>query len=219
MPRPQWRILASLIWEAWPAWGILLGLGAALIFGRFLTAKPEDAVLYGGMALEVFGVILVIYDMNQTTKQFGRPSPVSQTLDWFGRLPAIFGHTRRVGGAWTPKSVSRACFPGGSVFSNDGITTEDRLEALERNLAILGSEVDSKIKSLRGEVAATKERQDRELRAIRESQDSLRNLTTDVAIGNPHLELVGLAWLLVGIFATNTPMGFARQLSKISPWF
>ena len=108
--------------------------------------EASDRILYAGMIIELLGIGLVMWDLGETLKKFGRPSLVGP--DWWLVHPTEGDiHARPLCHEHgTGQSVSSGLGIGRGVRTpGKDATSEERISALEDNLNNFRNEMDATI--------------------------------------------------------------------------
>ena len=205
-PFKRWRILLSVLKDAWPVWTAIGVIVAAFWVSSFFSPTPSGTVLYAGTALQGFGLLTVAFGLSKTRQKFGHPSIPTKFLAWFGKLAEAIRPpkpvTIQVGAAsiGTSGAVGRATVSAGS-----GASVEQRLSILEGNLNLLRGELDTEILEIHRRLKDTKENLQRESHERREGIQDINNNIEELAIGGLHLETIGLTWLFIGVIGASIP--------------
>jgi hypothetical protein len=156
----------------------------------------------GGLVLQLFGFGTVWKQIRDALKQHHRPHPWERVTAWWKSRP---GHRQNVVVNLSGMAMSSSTASGRvrvTQGTGDG-SPEARMAALEHNFGELQREVDT--------LRTSSEKESRELKAQIEAAKvehttAARELTRELeslAIGSSDVQLVGLAWFIVGsIYAT-----------------
>ena len=205
----RWSVLADCMKTARPAWYGLSGIGVAAVV-LFLGGRDEAAVRYAGTLLQLAGLFTVAWGLRDMRRLFNRPSIWRAVLTWFKTLATAFMSPRHVVvQASEILSASSALTAKVTVGPRPDASVEERVAALERRMADLEAELQNATAGLRQQIGglsegAVDERREREL-AGREISHRIET----VAVGGLRLEMVGLAWLVVGVLCTSIPSEIA----------
>lgn len=198
-------IHANLIWlsRIWGLWGVVLPL-ALLFFIIFLPWDLDNLIRYVGLALELLGIITVAIGLKGKRELFKKPSFIEHIRNWWNQRPA-----------WKPVIISGsvAAMSGGVSCSARGSawhgpiddTVESRLEAAEKNLLSLRSELqafeqDTNAKYTKLDKTIENERQTRE-----SSVHEIRTRLADLAARDISFEALGVYWLFCGLVFSSLP--------------
>jgi hypothetical protein len=199
--------------DAWPAWTALAGVIVAIVVGFGLSANTSAGVRYAGMMLQIFGLGTVAIGLSQVRRSFGRPSLVEKVVAWFRQLVAAFLPPKPItgqanaGGVVTVAGEARVVVRAGPDASLDR-----RVTILEENLDRLRDEIDAKESKVRTELSTVKAAVEQEQRARETEARRLSSQMEELAVGGLHLELIGLAWLILGVLGTSIPDELAKLL-------
>jgi hypothetical protein len=210
----KWRpLLLVLTRDAKSFWIAVAGLAASVGIAFFTGSDLPSRILYAGTVLDFFGLVLVAQGLSETRKQFGKPSVFGRLRRWFEAFASTFRrqeHQRAV--AATGRFSLRTGHVRARVGVGQNATVEQRVHALEQNLKILSSELTEvrsshDLKLAKIETALEEEKKQR----VAEMGQLSRQLE-DLAVGDLHLETIGLFWLVLGILFTNIPNEISRLL-------
>jgi hypothetical protein len=189
------------------------GIAASCGLAFLISADLQTGILYAGTSLDFFGLVLVAKGISDTRKQFLRPSVFGRVRQWFGLLADAFRgeehqSSANVGARFELKN-------GGVNFKLSAAkdaTIEQRVQLLEQNLDRLFEEnrqtIDrNEVRFRKIEQDALGETEQRTAGEIRLSQQ-----IEDLAVGDFHLEAIGIVWLLLGIIFTNIPAEVAKLI-------
>lgn len=165
--------------------------------------------------LQLFGLALVAKGLSDARVLFGRPPLTASIRRWFVRLwSALFRPPRTATlqadlGATLGLSgdLSLRKIPGSAS------TLEQRVEALERNLKELESEMRRDLDGFREHVGQIRTDVHREVRDRTDADRQIARRIEEFAVGGLHLEFVGMVWLLFGTLATSAPDETAAFIS------
>ena len=215
----KWRIsvLKTSLRNAWPAFltlgGPVLAWVLILVLGTSIKLTTSKHVLYAGMTLELFGICLVAYDLNETLKKFGRPSWTRKVWEWCKFLCTAIMPQTHVFGTANLRSESTVTFSDGAVHQlGEDATPEARISALEKNLDILRDETNQRFHAATRELSSQKTSIDGLNLRMGEIARTTNVSIEDLAVGGANLEMIGLFWVAIGVFATNIP-------ESIAGWF
>jgi hypothetical protein len=197
-------------------WLLLGGVVLCSLAAYFLfVGCVEQQVRYSGMFLELSGLALVARDLNKRAHMFKLSRPWDVARGWWDRRPrfrvaqaAAFEVSGRggvvLGGAAVSASVSLGPAP----------TLEQRVASLEGTVVGLQQQQDKLSGRLDDErrerhSALEAERSEREAGDM-QARVSLKRVAGD----DLGLEIVGLAWLLLGLVFSNTSQEIAKLLSR-----
>ena len=214
-PTVRWRALGATLADARPLAVALLGVGAALLAGRLLAAKPPDAFRYAGAFLQVFGLATVARGLSKVRRLFGQPSLPAEIGEWFRRLGKAFGRPRHItiqaSAAEIKVVVSDADL---TVTAAPNATLERWVAVLEGNVDRLRADLKTKAQSLSQDIAEVRESIRKEMGDRRAVDDQTAHTIQEHAIGDLHLQEIGVVWLVLGAIATSIP----GELACWIPW-
>ena len=147
---------------------------------------------------------------------FGRP-PLGKTLvGWAGALANVFRHPKPIT-AEMAESFSFTLSLEGRLKAGTGpdATTEVRLSALEKNLEAMQREMDEKFQSHQKRITEVQTNVNKESQERQAKDAEVSRLIEDIGVGGLRLEVVGLAWLFVGVIFTSIPGEVAWLLARV----
>jgi hypothetical protein len=216
----RWRHLGNVLKSAWPAWLALIGIFVAFIFSLWPASTPSSAVRYTGMLLQIFGLGTVAFGLGKMRRLFDQPTLVEGLLQWLNDFAKTFTPPKNVNIKADIILGSSSAYGRGRVTNtpNPGASLEERLSAIEVNLANLQTELDAEINTTRGKFKDLKEDLQDETQERGRGDQKITHMIQEVAIGGLHLESIGLLWLILGLIGTSLPEELGR-LSFISGCF
>ena len=200
--RSWFRRFATWLAEARLSWLGLAVVGMGLCVSLSLDL-PEPYIRLTGLALQLLGLLTVLYGISKTRQLFNLPTVRGSVISWLKRFPPfrLKGVTGRMIGLAGEVNAAGRVKVRLSVGPDSPL--ESRVRALESNFRLL----DETVEKLQ-EQAEERDRLGRE--AIRaESQARQREVTLvseKLALaqtGGLTLSLMGLVWLAIGLIVTT----------------
>jgi outer membrane murein-binding lipoprotein Lpp len=179
----------------WVSLGVMLFV---LAVTYLLPLTLEKRVRFGGLVLELAGISVVVFGLNEKLRLFNRPTLIGQLGSWLAGYPSFKPrhHVLEAAGAAIGIAGCRASL---SVWSNPANqSSEARLDALERNVTRLREDQERISKQFQDETRKCELAISEERRARTEVDKELRSLIEAFGVGGAHLEAIGVSWLLVG---------------------
>jgi hypothetical protein len=216
----RWRSLVTTLIGAWPVWLAIGTVPAVCLIGKImrrylLIGPPYSAILYAGTILELLGLVLVAIGLSDLRRLFGRPSATTLVIGWFGQFVAAFRPPRAVEGRASATGTSSIRAAGRTIHgAGPGAPIEDRVQALELNVSALRDELDRGVQQLRGDLDVVNEALQRENQERRTGEAEVKRKLEEMAVGDLHLEAVGLFWVFLGVLGTSIP----EEIATIAPW-
>ena len=210
----RFRPFLAVVRDAWPTWLALLGLGLAT--GMAWVAAPTvlAAVRYAGTVLQLLGVCVVAIGLSEMRRLFGKPTLVARVLGWLRQLRSVFIRPQPIA---LQASVASAAAVAGECrvvrTPRPGAPLDERVSALESDLASLRDELDAKVGGLRADIRALSDKIKHERRERERADQQTARRVEEVAVGGLHLETVGLFWLVMGTLGTSIPDEIALWIS------
>lgn len=199
---------------------------AAIIFGipflvpatlLGLPAGLPDRMRWSGMLFQFAGLAMVVVGLNLSRQVFGRNSIWKAIIQWLGRARYIVVPLKPI----TGRGDLRA---GLAMMGDAEVTVSGRKESqnIDERVAALEAELgrlDGKLTETRQEVRKLQsDTNDRIIneQAERQSEDQkISKRLETAAIGGIHLELAGVAYLVVGIALTSVPDEIAALIRAV----
>lgn len=188
---------------------------AILIGFYFLPGTLSDRVRWAGTAFELMGVAVIVWGINRTRRSFGRETVLQGFWQWLCEFRFIF--VRR-----PPISLSAHFRAGAEMSARLNVPSvwaarnpEERFEHLERAVDELRGKidkVDTKVENKEKELRNALEKEANQREA--EDKELVRRLEASM-IGDNHVELAGVAYLLIGLVMANVSSEVATGLQ----WF
>jgi hypothetical protein len=187
------------------------GFVVAAVIGRGAGATAEEAFQYAGTSLELLGIGLVAFGLDQTRAAFGKPTLTARALQWGTRVVASLRRRNIVtvvgAGGFAIGGSAAAAFISGTLGD---WSVEGRLAALEQDLRRLREEVTSAREAMRTEVAGVRSSLETVAQQGRVRLASIEQRLDEFAVGGLVLEWIGLWWLLAGTVSANLSAELAR---------
>ena len=205
------KLLPAWLSEAKPFWIAILGLVLALVPSCVLL-QTEMALRLAGTALQVAGILAVVFEIWKTRRFFGYKPIHKLIVEWIKRFP-LFGKNIIImagtGIAHGSAIVSgRGCVVQGAL----GDTVDQRLEAIVKNITLIHERIDK-----------FQEEYDISIRDIKGKMKDGNNLTErinqelqkkieDVGAGGLKITAVGASWIFVGLILAGGSVEIQRLL-------
>ena len=195
----EWRARGKALWHFifWTATTFALALLLAYFFCFELTKSLSTM-------LELVGVGYVFRQIGAKRKNFGKPTVFKAAISWLRDLMSVFEKPKTI-------SISGNAILGNITSTARGRVTNnpisnsifDRVDALEKNMERLRTEVDEVYREADNSKAELKSKLQDEIhqRAIKDN----RNLESlkDVSVSDSELEYLGLIFVALGAVLNN----------------
>jgi hypothetical protein len=201
------RVRTVLLNEAWEAWLTIGGIVIAFVGSAAFSCNPDVRGRIAGMVLQLLGVVLVGWEIENTRMRFGETALAERIKRWTRRVRAAF----RAPTVISLRGTGRLGFSGGgsatlsATLSSKPVTVEQRLAALEAGVSDLRSEVRKNADEMRAADAALKRSIQAETEQRAAEGTALRELVKREATGGLDLGIVGLVWLAAGVILGALP--------------
>ncbi|MDY0385085.1 hypothetical protein [Trichlorobacter sp.] len=178
--------------------------------------STEPVIRITGLFLQVLGIGTVIWGISETRALFGHPSFANKTKEWLKRFPLF---QRKHVSIACSGSISIALTGNGRAYSTHSAgnnpTVENRLEALEKNIASIHERINQTQKDIDQECqkSATALQQETQLRQTEDRiiQEKLEATGT----GGVHISAIGASWLFVGVVLSTASVEIAKLLKYL----
>lgn len=194
------RGLGRWLMEARRVWFPLAVVALVLFAASLVPAPVADRIRYCGLVFQLLGILTVVSGLRNKRRLFNRPSFIEHARRWLTRRPR-WGARPRVVGAGAMVSASASGSAKASVWrrANTDAPVDTRLAALEANLLTLREEQTETAQELRQSARRTDEALISERQARESAVTTLRSQLEGFGVGDLHLEMIGVFWLLFGV--------------------
>lgn len=200
-----------------PVAQFLAGSALAFAIGFWFASNTSDAIRYAGLVLQVMGVLTVVFLLFGLRRLFGHSGIWKGIREWFSLLRLVVIEpdpiTAIAGVATTSFSVLAA---GVLTTSQKGKPLHQRITLLEEAVSALRTQIDSKLADQRKSHEKELARIRKELSALRKQLKEMAAQLQAATLGDSHLEVVGLAWLILGVLAATIPSEIAGWLRWVA---
>jgi hypothetical protein len=196
-----------------PLW-IWLAVAAAMlvipyVFAATLLGVPielADRLRWSGMLFQFAGLAMVVVGLNLSRQVFEQSSIWKAIVAWLGRARYMVVPPKPVNVSATAQAGA-ALMAGGeaTVSVGKGTSIEDRVARLEEDLKRLDGKLAETKKDVGKLRSETNEKIDKERSERRCEDQKISKRLETAAIGGIHLELAGVAYLVVGIALASVP--------------
>jgi hypothetical protein len=202
---------ASVAWRA--ASSILVSLALpATIFGC-----AEDTFIWAGLALQLYGLVLVAIGIDSSLKNFDEDSLRTRASNWFVTLRtltlALFRSEPNFGAGTVVVPLTGTLTATGhasAVLTSAPTTLEGKVAALEADLRNLRSSLAEHAEACRSDMSKLRLDLASNTDALHAAEKRLESLVKDEATGDLHLELIGLITLFFGTLFAGIPGHMSR---------
>ena len=200
--------------QDWKPVALWLATFAVLYALPYLWSSGADRVQWQGMFFQWAGVIVVAWGLAETRRNlFGKPPLLKALTERFRRISYIFKPP-------PPITASMAAVEAGDAFMSahaivrKSVTgdVDARIAALAENQRRMDQETAEQRKLTERLTAELGQRIDAEQRERSDGEKRMRTLVEGAVIGGIHLEVAGVAFLLIGIAFTSIPNWIAEWL-------
>jgi hypothetical protein len=187
-----WLAEGKYVWLA--TLSNLLAVVLAIQFGA-----SERAFRITGLVLQVSGILTIIWGISETRALFGHASVAAKIKAWLQRFPL---GRRRIVMAATGSALA-ATMAGGRLgvthTAGANPTLDARVEALEKNVASMRSEIAAVQTELDDESRKIKEEIRSEAQTREANDKQLKERIEASATGGIYISAIGASWLFVGV--------------------
>jgi hypothetical protein len=195
--------------------GWLAFMAAVLLVFWSMPAELQSRLRWAGTLFEFLGVLTVVMGINHTRVSFGRPSMLEWPRLWlssaryiFIKRPPISANVNITVPSMTVAITAEAPRMGSNSIEERVAWLEKESETIRVDLNKARSEFATRSDNLRRELDA--ERAERE----RDSQAVNRRLEQGM-VGDSHIEIAGVAFLVLGLLFANLAQDLADWLPLI----
>jgi len=204
------KFLPAWLWEAKPFWIAIFGLGLALVPFCVLF-QTEKALRLTGTALQVAGILAVVFDIWRTRRFFGYKPIHKLIVEWIKRFP-LFGKNIIMVGTGIAHGSAIVSARGYVVQGALGNTVDQRLEAIAKNITLIHERIDKfqeeydiSIRDIKGEIKDGNNLTER-------INQVLQKKIEDVGAGGLKITAVGASWIFVGLILAGGSVEIQRLL-------
>ena len=203
------KLLPAWLSEAKPFWIAILGLGLALVPSCVLL-QTEMALRLTGTALQVAGILAVVFDIWRTRTFFGYKPIHKLIVEWIKRFP-LFGKNIEKG-TGIAHGAAIVSARGYVVQGALGNAVDQRLEAIAKNITLIHERIDKfqeeydiSIRDIKGEIKDGNNLTER-------INQVLQKKIEDVGAGGLKITAVGASWIFVGLILAGGSVEIQRLL-------
>lgn len=221
--KTRWRHGRAWCRDGAPLWVWLVV--AALLFGfAYLLPAPllgepielADRLRWSGLLFQFAGLATVVVGLNLSRQVFDQNSIWKAIVAWFAQARYMVVPPKDIEATLNARGLASMAFVGEATLSTrNGSSIEDRVEQLEAELRRLQKRLAETNKDVRMLQSDTNEKIDKERDERRSEDQKIGKRLETAAIGGIHLELAGLAYLIVGVTMTSVPNETAAALNWI----
>lgn len=194
----------------------LLSVAAIVVLALYLLSpwSLSDRIRWAGIFFELLGILMVVFGLSEARRQFGERGLFSYLLNTVAEFRYLF--VKRPRNVITARGELKS---GSAVFAAairvGGGSLEDRVKTLED----ISSNIEKRLGEQEGNQQQLRDDLESKLRAeVSEREkavDSVRQKLKEITIGDHHLELLGLFYLILGVFFANAPEGSSERVRDL----
>ena len=205
------RALAPWLAEGKYVW-IAVGSTAIALLVCLRPGSTEPLIRWTGLVLQLLGVATVVWGISETRSFFGYTPIFIAVRNWIARCPL-----RKMRITLAAAGASSATATGtlrGHVTHGPGSspTIEDRLDALEKNIAAVHERIGNAEKEMDQRFQRANETLSAEAMARTAEDVRTREMLEATATGGVHISAMGATWLFVGVFLSTAAPELAACL-------
>ena len=179
-----------------------------------LWLKSEKSFRITGLALQIAGILTVVWNIRGTRKRFGKPSIWEFARQWIGRLPKYKGNTIILGSGHI-SGVSGMMTGRPEVWNHPpSNATPDRLAAIETNLDWIRKRLNELDLETREKLKRHAERLDQEMQTRTVGDQDIRDRLAISETGGLSLSVAGIVFLIVGLVMSTASVELANILQE-----
>lgn len=204
------RTIRALLRELWPVW-LVLGVLAAAALVCVVSPVP-GTIRTTGLLLQFLGLSVVTTEVIRTWRRARTPAP----RDWLRRLASAIrpADTTRAA-APSDRPGGKGVVPASLAKVPAGAGLEQRIRTLEKNVEDLRRELARAFRAQEKALTDVRQMVERDVQARAGAISAAGRSIDDAASAGLPLELVGLAWLGVGLVCVTAAEPMAAVLSWV----
>jgi len=204
---------ATLHWLFGPrhVWACLLVTAVALIF-CLRPGTSEPVIRLTGLALQLLGVLTVAWGIAETRRFFGLPPLRSKVKAWLEAAPFRRSQTVSAVGHATLGAPTGKARGYGMHGPGENPTVESRLEALEKNLAVVHQRITGLEQEYDQELRSLSERIRAENGSLKAELGQVRGRLEGFGTGGVRVSAMGVVWLFLGLVLSTAGVEIAEWL-------
>lgn len=214
------QLVRHLTAGAAPFWWSVLPVLFSLAIPAIWFCLQAPTFRYSGLALQLLGLLLVGKGLRDKLQTFEKQSVSTRVAIWFTTLWVHLGLRRVRSPAQVLMAGSGSIKVTGSaaaVVIDAPRTVEQRLAAIEAALQELRTNLAQSDERTARALKEVRQALDREAQVRKEADEHIHKLVEDEAVGDWHLETLGLVWLCFGILFAGIPDELAKLLGWLVP--
>jgi hypothetical protein len=212
----NFRTLGRAAIKAWPVGVAFSGIVVCWLLSYCLASYLKEQILYSGTLLQFFGLSTVAIGISKLRRDFGKPSVFESINSWFQLVISAFRKQSPVTCEIGPANAIGSSNVLAALYTSSEMSLEMRIEALEKALSDLREQYSKSVIDLKDNLSRVETLVHIESNNRQTGDANISKLLEGFAVGGIHLELVGLAWLLLGMFGTSIPKELADLLYYVS---
>lgn len=213
MPVSASRIRALWPWlvEARFAW-LALGVIVVALAVSFRPHTPESVIRLTGLVLQVLGIGTVIWGISETRALFGHPSFAAKTKSWLGRFPLLRINVVLAAAAGSMSAATGKARGYATQGTGPNATIETRVDALEKNVALIHERISSTEREMDEEFRKATEALKKEEQTRQTEDNAIRETLEATGTGGVHISAIGASWLFAGVVLSTAGVEIAEFL-------
>lgn len=210
----QWKRLGEVLTkEARAAWLLSGGIFVAWAVSYATASHMADQVAFAGTVLQLLGLGTAALGIKALRKIFEKRSLKDCIWSWVLRLLETFRKPNQISGTLNADSVvCTSSMTGGVLTASGPLTLEMRVDALEKAIAAMRTDHDKHVEQVKSDISRVEGLVNVEATTREVSHKDLFKRLENVAVGGLGLEVIGLAWLVLGVLGTSIPKTIANHL-------
>jgi hypothetical protein len=190
-------------------WLLAILVVVLALFVAFRRGTSEPTIRLVGLAMQLLGILTVIWGISETRALFGHPSFAATFRRWFKAFP--FRRSSIVVGVGAATLGVATAKGRGHVTHSAGpdATVEARLDSLEQNIGRLHDRITGLQRETDAEFqrAAEKLTAERDARSAQDQELGFKLEATGT--GGVHISAIGAFWLFVGVALSSASVELA----------
>ena len=191
----------------------LMFLVAAVCLTGAFGFRTEPAYRWFGGALQVCGILTVVWTIKDTRARFGQPGYGAIVHQWLRARPRL--RPTEISASAVISLATDTVKASAFVWHSppDG-SPERRIESIEKNLLILRDDFHAFKRETEDANQRHSQALDQERQTRTQEDEETRKMLEDAQVGGLHVATIGVLWLLIGLLLTTGSVEFACWLGR-----
>ena len=203
----RWFLAGGTFW-------VWLALATTIILLFYLMpGQLHDRVRWAGTIFEFVGICVIVYGIDKTRRSFGKPFLLHEVWIWLKELRFVFVRRPTISASANLQAGAAVLASFVTVVTRKAHTIEQRIAQLETEAGQLRTDLGTLDKRVAEQFQELRTALDKEAAARQVEVLSINKRLEAEMIGHSHVELAGVAYLLLGLPMANASDVVANCLS------